>query len=124
MARTAGDLDNCNLLTANKNSSLNFSKVAIGGTGAVGAITGCPGFSYTRTGTGAYTMVFPACVDALILPSFISAAGPTIFDITVTAMSATAGTATFQTRNAAGAATDPASGDILGFVVFSKLSAI
>lgn len=71
------------------------------------------GVTITRTGTGTYNITFPGMpygfVNAFI---GLSAAG-TVVDVVPSALSATAGTATLVTKNAAGTATDPASGDVV-----------
>lgn len=97
--------------------------ITIGGTGAV-STTGTgyrapAGFTLTRTGTGTYSLVYASCTSIVLLPFVALSPTPTVFDVVVTAISPTAGTATIKTFNAAGSATDPASGDAIGFVLLS-----
>ena len=124
MARTFGDFDNVNLLTGNKNWIFGMVSLPIGATGAPGTTTGLPGFTFTRSTNGTYTVVCPSGVDAVIFPFVRLSAALTVIDCVVTAQSATAGTFTVKSLNAAGAATDPASGDILGFFIMAKATAI
>ena len=85
--------------------------------GASGAPTDAPdhpSISTTHTATGTYNLTFPPCADfdfdfCIISPLL------TISNVILTALNATAGTATFKTTNAAGSATDPASGDIIHY---------
>lgn len=92
------------------------SVVDVGGSGAptINSDASDPGFTWTRTGAGVYNITFPACPRGDIIPKIIKTAAPTVFTAHVTALSVTAGTATIRFNNAAGAATDPASGDIIG----------
>jgi len=124
MARTFGDLMPNNALAVQDNLRIAALEINIGATGAVGSqIFGPPGVTLTRTGTGTYTLVYPAALGVAIVPYIAKSAAPTVFDVSVTAKSATAGTATIVTANAAGTATDPANGDILGLLFFAKCSA-
>lgn len=96
----------------------------IGASGAPGTIAGAPGFTFTRTGAGTYTGTMPKVVDIYFNAiNCISAAG-TVIDGTFTAVSASAGTFAFTTRNAAGTATDPANGDTLTFSGLIKYKAV
>jgi len=124
MSRTFGDLMPNNALAVQDNLRIAALEINIGATGAVGSqIFGPPGVTLTRTGTGTYTLVYPAALGVAIVPYIAKSAAPTVFDASVTAKSATAGTATIVTANAAGTATDPANGDILGLLFFAKCSA-
>ena len=93
------------------------ARCAIGATGAVGTTTGQVGF--TRASAGNYTLVYPASKYAHILVSIISPLG-TVRDAYVSAQDAPAGTATIICGNAAGTATDPASGDILMLTIIGE----
>lgn len=124
MARTFGDLAASNGQVVQSDLRIAALEINIGATGAVGSqIFGPPGVTLTRTGTGTYTIVYPAALGMAIIPYIAKSAAPTVFDVSVTAKSATAGTATIVTANAAGTATDPANGDILGLLFFAKCSA-
>lgn len=125
MARTIGDLPSSNVLTPQDWLTLGFFETSIGGTGAVGTtVTGSmEGVALTRTGAGTYTVVYPAALVGAIIPYVAKSAAPTVFEVSVTARSLTAGTATIVFANAAGTATDPASGDVVGlfFALRSKI---
>lgn len=73
-----------------------------------------PGITLTKTGTtGAYALVYPISpVDVTIDPTIISAAA-TIGQMTITAQSASAGTATLLFSAPNGTAAYGASGDII-----------
>ncbi len=88
-------------------------RVTIGGSGAVASQSNLPDIGVARTGAGTYSITFtiPA-PDWEFYPGIKSAAG-TVVTASLTAESPTAGTATLVTRNAAGTATDPASGDVI-----------
>lgn len=73
-----------------------------------------PGFTWARTGAGVYNVTFPACPRGDIIPKIVRSAASTVFTAVVTALDVRAGTATIRFNNAAGAATDPANGDIIG----------
>ncbi len=124
MARTFGDMDNVNLLTGNKAWIFDMVSLPIGATGAPGTTTGIPGFTFTRSTNGVYTVVCPPGVDAVIFPFVRLSAALTVVDAVVTAQSATAGTFTVKTLNAGGTPTDPANGDIIGFYIMAKATAI
>jgi hypothetical protein len=97
-------------------------RVAIGASGAasqaaaVGKSTGYDsnGFTCTKNNTGIYTLVFPKCRRAFIQVTLYSPA-KTVVGCVLTALDATAGTATVKTLAGSNAAaeTEPASGDIL-----------
>lgn len=122
MAATVRDLSAKPVFGTELNLTLITSSVAIGAAGAVDStIAGyrvAPGVTLTRTGAGTYSVVYPACPNAVLLAFIELSAAGTVIDAGLTAKSQTAGTATLVTRNAAGAATDPASGDLIGFVIF------
>lgn len=124
MARTFGDLMPSNARTVQDNLCLAALELNIGATGAVGSqIFGPPGVTFTRTGAGTYTLVYPAALGLTLLPYVAVSAAGTVIDGGLTAKSSTAGTATIVFRNAAGAATDPANGDIVGLIFIAKISA-
>jgi len=124
MARTFGDLMPSNARAVQDNLCIACLELNIGATGAVGSqIFGPPGVTFTRTGAGTYTLVFPAAPGVGLIPYVAISAAGTVIDGTITAKSSTAGTATVVFRNAAGAATDPASGDVVGLVMIAKISA-
>ncbi len=124
MARTFGDLMPCNALAVQDNLRIAVLELNIGATGAVGTqIFGPPGVTYTRSSAGVYTIVYPAALGMALIPYIAKSAAPTVFDAMITAKNQTAGTATVTYTNAAGAATDPANGDIIGMIFFAKTSA-
>jgi hypothetical protein len=124
MARTIRDLSLTNALTAQTDLVIDIVEINIGATGAVGTqVVGCAGVTFTRTGAGTYTLVYPAAVAGALIPYVAKSAAPTVFDCSVTARNVTAGTATIVFANAAGAATDPANGDIVGLLLILKGSA-
>jgi hypothetical protein len=88
-------------------------RITIGAVGVVASTANLPDIAIARTGAGTYSVVFaiPA-PDWEFYPGIKSAAG-TIATAGLTAESPTLGTATLVTRNAAGAATDPANGDVI-----------
>lgn len=96
-----------------------LSVVDVGAVGAptVNSAQSDAGFTWTRTGAGVYNITFPGCPRGIIDPKIIRSAAPTVFTCHVTARDMGAGTATIRYNNAAGAATDPASGDIIGCVL-------
>ena len=99
-------------------------RLPIGASGAPGTLqSGGAGWAFTRTGAGTYTFTFPKAVDAVFNIQIESNAG-TVIDVTLSTISASAGTGGMVTRNAAGAATDPASGDVLHFQVFYKFKGV
>lgn len=92
----------------------------IGATGAVGTLDGDTlDFTVTRDSQGTYSITYPPCVKAWVQVVAVSAS-PTIISTVCTARSATAGTATFETHNEAAAATDPANGDTLQFIIVGQ----
>jgi hypothetical protein len=93
-----------------------FVKIPIGGTGAVGTLVKDSEIDVVRDSAGQYTLTYPKGQDCVPVIATVSAAA-TIITCAPTAMDATAGTLTVVCRNAAGAATDPASGDILRIVL-------
>ena len=124
MARTIGDCSLSNVQGAQDNLKIGFVEINIGATGAVGSqIAGPPGVTFTRTGAGTYTVVYPAAVAGGLIPYVAKSAAPTVFDCSITAKNVAAGTATLVFANAAGTATDPANGDIIGLMFLWKASA-
>lgn len=99
-----------------------YVSVTIGATGAVGATVIDAPITVTRASAGTYTLTYPYGYDAVVSPQVVSPAS-TINGANCTAVSGSAGTATVVTRNAAGAATDPANGDILQIWISVKAHA-
>jgi hypothetical protein len=90
--------------------------------GAAGAATpdgskSDPGFTWTNAGAGLFTVTFPPSARGVLVPLIVRSAAPTVFTAHVTALDITAGTATVRYNNAAGAATNPANGDIIGCII-------
>lgn len=124
MARTFGDLMPSNARAVQDNLCIAALELNIGATGAVGTqIFGPPGVTFTRTGAGTYTVVYPAALGIALIPYVAKSTAPTVFDASVTAKNGPAGTATVVFAAANGTATDPASGDIIGMLFFAKISA-
>lgn len=88
-------------------------RITIGAVGAVASTSNLPDVTANRTGAGTYALVFAIPAPDWELGTGIKSAAGTIASAQFTAENATAGTATLVTRNAAGAATDPAVGDVL-----------
>ena len=86
--------------------------VAIGASGAVGTITGTPGFTFTRTGAGTYTFTMPKSVSVFIEGATVDS-GAAAVSVSFTALSAANGTGTLVTRAPGGAAADITSGGTL-----------
>lgn len=119
MTVNAGDIGNVYPLRAGKRDRLHLqARAAIG---AVGVVTvpltyqDDPGIAIVRGGSaGLYNVTFPKGADAqgTIDVALISAAG-TVKSFFIVTLDMAGGTASFQTSNAAGAATDPAVSDSL-----------
>lgn len=118
MANAAGDMDK---KPAYNGRGMRLHACCHVNIGAAGAPTVDPlkcddsGFTITRASAGLYNLVYPRCVDVRIEVELVSPL-PTVFGYILTAKSATAGTAQFRINNAAGAATDPASGDTVNLI--------
>lgn len=97
------------------------ASVAIGAAGAVDAtITGSrvpANLVVANTGAGTFSVAYPACPNCTIVPAIELSAAGTVQQAFLTAKAPTSGTATLTTRNAAGAATNPASGDLISIVI-------
>lgn len=76
------------------------------------------GFTIANGGAGVFTITFAPMPGGTLLPFVQQSPTPTVFDAVGTASSVTAGTWTVKTFNAAGSPTNPASGDLLGFIIF------
>lgn len=90
--------------------------IDIGASGAP-TVSGDSDVSFTRTGAGTYTVSYPACAAASILPSVGKSS--TLTSVRCSAKSATAGTATLVTL-ATATATDGANGDIIELVIVGQ----
>ncbi len=112
MPATFGDKDQFppNTLSAWRVSGV--AKFVIGGSGAVSSTEGDPDIAAANSGTGTFTLTYPASLKAKIQYGIKQSAAATITEIIGTAVSPTAGTASFRTSKA-GTAVNPASGDIL-----------
>lgn len=98
-------------------------KMAIGASGAPGAITGTSGFAFTRTGAGTYTFTYPKCPDINLVGSTVDS-GAAAVSVSFTALNPSAGTGTMVTRAPGGAAADVSSGgsvSILGTVQYTSI---
>jgi hypothetical protein len=87
--------------------------IYFGASSITAVVSDHPDIGAVRTGTGQLSLTFPPAVAARIYQTEIYSPGLTVIDSVVTAKTATAGVATHKVLNPAGAATDPASGDIL-----------
>lgn len=121
MARTLADLPASRVL-GTEQVKMQTAYVTIGGSGAVSTSgTGYripSGFAISNSGTGTFTVTYAASPSAVIIPFIQLSAAATVVDAVPSAFSATAGTMTLKTLNASGAATNPASGDVIGFLIF------
>lgn len=112
-----GDLGARTLRTASKEKYILRAYVVIGSSGAVDTASSImdEGISISNNGTGVYDIVFPSNAAMSININVQSSAG-TVIGAYITADIPPNGTATIKTVNAAGAATNPASGDALHFL--------
>jgi hypothetical protein len=122
MPATARDLSVSPVRSSERELTLITSSVAIGAAGAVDpTIAGnrvAPGVVMANTGTGTFSLVYPACPNATIRVWVESSAAATVCEAILTAKSQTAGTATVRTSKA-GTATNPASGDLIGVEIMA-----
>lgn len=119
MARHIADQHRTPAFGGRGNMTTLISVVDIGAAGAptVNSNQSDPEIGWTRTGAGVYDVTFPPCPRGIFDPKIVRTAAPTVFTVHVTARNMPAGTATVRFNNAAGAATDPANGDIVGAVL-------
>lgn len=96
------------------------------GIGAIGAVDStnalhdlARGVTVARTGAGVYDITYPACPKARVVPFVQKSAAATVTEAICTAIAPSSGTATLRFSKA-GVATDPASGDVIGFNIFGK----
>src|SRR6476659_283400 len=122
MAQALRDISAKPVFCSELNLTMMTASVAIGAAGAVDStIAGYRvpgGITVANTGAGTFSLVYPVAPNATILVWVEQSAAGTVIDAGLTAKSPTAGTAAITTRNAAGAATNPASGDLIGIVIF------
>jgi len=122
MAATARDMNASVVSSTELQLRLITSSVAIGAAGAVDStVTGyrvAPGVVMANTGTGTFSLVYPACPNAVVHVFVESSAAATVTEAILTAKSPSAGTATVRTSKA-GTATNPASGDLIGVIVYA-----
>lgn len=117
MAKSLGDAYLWPAWCINREEVDTIVEVLFGVTSITSTDSPDPDFTITRTGPGTYNLTFPPCPKMRI--SFqLQSPALTVQGTLVTARSATGGTATFKITNAAGAATDPATGDFV-FIYFS-----
>jgi hypothetical protein len=93
----------------------------IGAAGAVSSVSGAPGVAAANAGAGLFSVTYPPSVDVYIQVTVKSAAATVITGM-VTARVPGSGTATVRTNNAAGAATNPASGDEVHIQFYARTS--
>ena len=115
MTAVAGNMGNQYKLLTGKNERLEyFITVPIGAAGAVGAVVADDAqTTATLNGTGDYTVTFPTAPSGAIGNCEVLSPAGTIKSRSHVAFDPTAGTWRFNTNNAAGAATQPASGDVI-----------
>jgi hypothetical protein len=97
-----------------------FATITLGSAAISSQETDC-GVVFTRTGTGIYTVVFPPCQEIHFDFHVVSAA-LTVTGVVLTALSATAGTATVKAVGGAGVATEPATGNVIHVAVTGRVS--
>jgi hypothetical protein len=117
MAETMGDKPAYPVKTGGMWTLLGTAVITITAAGAVASVD-CDigGVSAVLNGTGTYDLTYPPVPKARLLYGIQQSAAPTVQQIFGTAISATAGTATFKTGAGDGTVANPASGDQL--VVF------
>jgi hypothetical protein len=101
-----------------------------GGAGAVVATYGDRGVTVVQGAAGTYNVTYPkipgpatgAAATRFQMHVTVQSAALTIASVIVTAGAPTSGTATFKTLNAAGAAANPADGDVLMVQIFASRS--
>ncbi len=111
MSTYGADADVRPVRSSLKNQVHFFDNVLFGVAAITSQSASDPQVVVTRTGVGTYTMTYPACASAVIKFTLMSAA-LSVTECTLTALSATAGTAGFTTTKA-GSATEPATTDRL-----------
>lgn len=118
MTAAARDLNVNPMRSPQRELTVSISSVAIGAAGAVDStIAGyrvSPEVVMANTGAGTFSLTYAPCVGCTIQPFVELSAASTVVDAVLTAKSPTAGTATIAVKNAAGANTNPASGDLIG----------
>ena len=126
MAKAAGDYDGAPVRSYQQDRRDYSWNINIGATGAPTLATDAdPGFTIARNSAGNYSLTFPpypAGGGARLVATIQQSAAGTVVTAAPTALDMAAGTATLITRNAAGAATDPANGDKLNVEVRGKTS--
>lgn len=114
MTAVAGDIPDWDLRSAKRDRIMVCGEQVIGAAGAVGVLTADdPGLTITKNGsTGTYDIVFPKAIAAKLICQLVSPAG-TVKIVNTVAISASAGTAQIVTSAPGGAATNPASADVI-----------
>lgn len=99
------------------------SVIGIGAAGAVDpTIVGTrleQGVTAVNAGAGLFTVTFPTCLDGNIIPYIQQSAAATVTEAIFTAVNYKTGTATLRTSKA-GTAVNPASGDLIGFLLIGQ----
>src|SRR5689334_13749126 len=103
MPRTLGETGGYDVKSQTPERYLGALTVLIGAAGAVTSVTGHPGVTVTRSGAGAYDVVYPAAPDVILRYGIQKST--TVFGCRGNARSSTAGTASFQTYIANGTLT-------------------
>ncbi len=118
MTAIAGDIPAYSACSA-KRSRLNLTaQQTIGAAGAVGALVADdPGFTCAKNaGAGTYDITFPKAIAATLFLNVVSAAG-TVKITNIVAINASAGTAQIVASAPGGVAANPASGDVIHFLL-------
>ncbi len=119
MPATFGDKDQFPPNTLSAWRVIGVAKFVIGGSGAVSSTEGDPDIAAVNSGTGTFNLTYPAALRVKIQYGIEQSAAATVTEIIGTAVSATAGTASFRTSKA-GTAVNPASSDILNVVIWAE----
>lgn len=121
MAQAARDLSVNPARSVQRELTESISSIAIGAAGAVDStIAGyrvSPEVVVANTGAGTFSITYAPCPNCTIHPFIELSPASTVVDAVLTAKSPTAGTATLAVKNAAGANTNPASGDLIGLTI-------
>lgn len=123
MSQAMADVSQRPIHCSELNTVIMTASVAIGGSGAVDptqAGNRVPGqIVMTNTGTGTFSLTFPASPNCTIEVFPEVSAAATVTEAILTAKSPTAGTATIRTSKA-GTAANPASGDLIGIIIYAQ----
>ena len=117
MTDNAADIADTYEMKAGKRDRIHlFGTFTLGSSGAIASEdVDDPKMDATKeSGTGSYSLVLPAVPTRGILKVWVQASA-TLFSVQITAFSPTLGTAAFLTNDAAGAAANGASGNVIAY---------